>query len=127
MQRDGKNRVSPSAIDRTIGNNLRAMRIASGLSQHDVGVLLGVTYQQVQKQERGNNRISAAMLAILQSFYGVSYDRFFAGTGIGESQNAFPEQAFTDPSSLKAFYRLTRIRDPDMKQKILKIINILTA
>lgn len=53
---------SVSGLDRKVGQKLRLLRQAAGLSQADLGELVGVTYQQVQKYERGVNRISAVRL-----------------------------------------------------------------
>ena len=48
--------------DRVIGARLRGMRDAQGLSQSDLGAVLGVTFQQIQKYEKGTNRISGSRL-----------------------------------------------------------------
>ncbi len=51
-----------SQIDRAIGQRLRAYRLAAGMSQTAVGDHLGVTFQQIQKYEKGVNRLSGARL-----------------------------------------------------------------
>jgi len=51
-----------SQIDRAIGQRLRAYRLAAGMSQTAVGNRLGVTFQQIQKYEKGVNRLSGARL-----------------------------------------------------------------
>ena len=50
------------ALDQRIGARLRAARLVEGLSQQDLGSRLGVTFQQIQKYERGTNRIAASRL-----------------------------------------------------------------
>jgi transcriptional regulator with XRE-family HTH domain len=57
-----RNPRAATAIDAYIATELRARRIALGLSQADVGEKLGVSFQQVQKYESGTNRVSAARL-----------------------------------------------------------------
>ncbi len=52
----------PDPIDLAVGITLRRVRKERGLSQHQVGAEIGVTFQQMQKYENGNNRISASML-----------------------------------------------------------------
>lgn len=60
-----------------IGQNLRTIRHNAGLSQKRLGHMLGVTPQQIQKYERGVNRISADMLFILHHTLQVPYEDFF--------------------------------------------------
>lgn len=54
---------SPTTADREIGSRIRAGRVALGLTQDALAVLVGVSYQQIQKYERGANRVSAGRLA----------------------------------------------------------------
>jgi transcriptional regulator with XRE-family HTH domain len=53
----------PDPVDVYVGERVRTERIRLGLSQTELGAAIGVTFQQVQKYERGANRISASMLA----------------------------------------------------------------
>jgi transcriptional regulator with XRE-family HTH domain len=63
-RRGPKGRASPgpNPIDIHVGKRLRERRTMLGLSQQDIGRLLGVTFQQIQKNERGTNRMSASRL-----------------------------------------------------------------
>jgi transcriptional regulator with XRE-family HTH domain len=54
--------VTPDPIDALVGLRIRAMRRAAGLSQEQLGAAIGVTFQQIQKYERGRNRVSASMI-----------------------------------------------------------------
>jgi transcriptional regulator with XRE-family HTH domain len=65
-------RGGPDPIDVMVGLRLRDFRKAKGYSQSDLAVKLGVTFQQVQKYERGANRISASMLVKAAKAIGVS-------------------------------------------------------
>jgi len=53
---------SPDATDQSVGQKIRAQRIMRGLSQTELGNKLGVTFQQIQKYEKGSNRVSAGRL-----------------------------------------------------------------
>jgi len=64
-------------FDKTLGKNLKTLRMSAGMSQKELGVLLGVTFQQVQKYESGRNRLSSEGLFILKSYFDVPYDYFF--------------------------------------------------
>ena len=52
----------PDPIDVAVGLRLRTLRKAKGMSQEQLGRALGITFQQIQKYERGTNRVSASML-----------------------------------------------------------------
>ena len=56
------NRDGPDPIDVAVGARIRTRRRATGLSQTQLAEALGITFQQVQKYERGANRVSASML-----------------------------------------------------------------
>ena len=49
-------------VDRLVGNNVRMLRTLRGISQSSLGEQVGVTFQQIQKYEKGVNRVSASML-----------------------------------------------------------------
>ena len=53
---------SPNPVDKHVGSRIRARRLLVGLSQEKLGKGLGITFQQVQKYERGSNRISFSRL-----------------------------------------------------------------
>lgn len=65
-------------IDRRIGQHLRQIRQFRGLSQHDLGRAIGVSYQQIQKYEKGRSRIPASRLYALACCLGVAPGAFFS-------------------------------------------------
>ena len=64
-------------VDRYVGERLRACRLQAGLSQTDLGKAMNLSFQQVQKYERGVNRISASMLVRAAKALSVSVSDFF--------------------------------------------------
>lgn len=66
-------------VDEHVGARLRELRKAAGLSQSTLGERLGITFQQIQKYERGTNRISASKLHEAAQVLGVTIADFFAG------------------------------------------------
>ena len=68
---------TPDAVDVYVGERVRAERNRCGLSQGALGEAIGVTFQQVQKYERGANRISASMLVRIAQTLGVAAADFF--------------------------------------------------
>ena len=73
--------------DRFVGNRIRERRILMGLSQQQMAKLIGVTYQQAHKYERGINRISAGRLFEISRVLDVGVDHFFEGLGNGGPAN----------------------------------------
>jgi transcriptional regulator with XRE-family HTH domain len=69
----------PTKQDEYIGQRIREARIANGLSQTELGGLLGVSYQQVQKYEQGKNRINGARIELLISGLNRPFSYFFPG------------------------------------------------
>ena len=69
------------ATDAHIGARLREARTLSGLSQSALGDQIGLTFQQIQKYEKGANRISASRLLALSRHLGVPLSFFFDGLG----------------------------------------------
>ena len=75
-----KGKISPrraSAVDKYIGARMREQRLALGMSQERLGKELGVSFQQIQKYERGVNRVSAARLYSICKALNVSLSSMF--------------------------------------------------
>ena len=60
-----------------IGARLRALRVAAGMSQTTLGEVIGITFQQIQKYEKGKDRIAASTLQVLAAALGVHPGSFF--------------------------------------------------
>ena len=72
-------RIKEKSIDAHIGSRLRLRRLMRGISQESLGELLSVTFQQVQKYEKGTNRVSASRLYEMAQILDVPIDYFFDG------------------------------------------------
>ena len=82
-----------SAADRHVGARIRERRVMLGLSQQQLAKMIGVTYQQAHKYERGVNRISAGRLYEIAVVLGVPIAWFFDGLEDGgEPQEVSPRQ-----------------------------------
>jgi transcriptional regulator with XRE-family HTH domain len=82
-----------SLADRHVGARIRERRLMLGLSQQQLAGMIGVTYQQAHKYERGLNRISAGRLFEIGQVLGVPVAWFFEGLpGDGEPQEVSPRQ-----------------------------------
>jgi transcriptional regulator with XRE-family HTH domain len=79
MPKASINRRGPTAVDVHVGQKIRAHRIFLGMSQTELADTAGITFQQVQKYERGANRVGASRLQQFSETLGVSPFYFFEG------------------------------------------------
>jgi transcriptional regulator with XRE-family HTH domain len=70
---------APNPIDKYVGSRVRMRRLMLGLSQEKLGDKLGITFQQVQKYEKGTNRVSASRLQAICQILQVPVSFFFEG------------------------------------------------
>ncbi|WP_438646670.1 helix-turn-helix domain-containing protein [Salinarimonas soli] len=82
------NPKSISAADKAMGMRLREARLQAGLSQEKLGEALGVTFQQIQKYERGTNRIPSGRLKIISTTMNRPLSYFFGDDDDGEVTEA---------------------------------------
>ena len=91
--RDEPPRSRAQDIDRHVGARMRQRRIMLGLTQHQLAELIGVTYQQAHKYEKGINRIAAGRLSGIAQALGVEVGYFYEGMGqTPEAGAATPQQ-----------------------------------
>ncbi|MFN3815445.1 helix-turn-helix domain-containing protein [Brevundimonas sp.] len=81
----GKGDDGPHLVDRHVGRRVEARRKSLGYSQSQLGAALGLTFQQIQKYEKGANRISASKLWEIAQFFKVEIGYFFDGLTAGET------------------------------------------
>ncbi|SCB57988.1 Transcriptional regulator, contains XRE-family HTH domain [Rhizobium aethiopicum] len=74
----------PDPVDIIVGRNIRQLRAIRRVSQLELGEALGLTFQQIQKYEKGTNRVSASKLHQIAVFLNVEISALFEGTGISE-------------------------------------------
>ena len=91
----------PDPIDIAVGLRLRTLRKSKGMSQEQLGRALGITFQQIQKYERGANRISASMLVKSARALSVS------------TSSLLPEDDGPHPKSVAILTMLTQLRGVD--------------
>ena len=86
-----RERSRPQDLDRHVGARMRQRRIVLGLNQHQLAEMIGVTYQQAHKYEKGINRISAGRLYTIAQALGVDINFFFAGLSDYETVESTPQ------------------------------------
>jgi transcriptional regulator with XRE-family HTH domain len=85
-------RTRAQDTDRHVGARMRERRMMLGLTQHQMAEVIGVTYQQAHKYEKGINRIAAGRLYHIARALGVEVGYFFEGLGGNIAFKATPQQ-----------------------------------
>jgi transcriptional regulator with XRE-family HTH domain len=85
-------RARPQDIDRWVGQRMRERRVMLGLTQQQMAELIGVTYQQAHKYEKGINRIAAGRLYTIARTLGVDVSYFFEGLSDTTEFRPSPQQ-----------------------------------
>ncbi|WP_448188383.1 helix-turn-helix domain-containing protein [Azospirillum sp. sgz301742] len=117
-------------VDVFVGQRLRELRMLAGLSQSDVASALGLTFQQLQKYERGFNRVSASRLYKLAQFFRVPVSVFFDGleershaeaAGGRAEETAESEGTLRSREALMLARYFQNIRDPQVRAAIREL------
>ena len=131
----------PSPIDIHVGGRVRLRRTLLGLSQEKLGDALGLTFQQVQKYERGVNRIGASRLFDLARVLDVPIGFFFddmpdalGGTmnstrrtyGLADQQDGFDDDTLHRRETLELVRAYYRINDSAVRKRVFELIKSLT-
>jgi len=108
------------AIDSYIGKQIRLRRLDCELSQHQLASALGISYQQLQKYERGTNRISASRLYALGLVLGVDTNYFFSGMPADIAESLKPQEG-SEPLDIVA----QRTRPPHIRAAMLALVDAI--
>jgi transcriptional regulator with XRE-family HTH domain len=121
-------------IDIQVGNRVRIRRMLIGMSQERLGDLLGLTFQQVQKYEKGVNRIGAGRLFEVSRILNVPVDFFYEGVaaqlasrpGMGEPEGAPPVMEFVSSGEgLQLSLAFMKIKDAKVRKRVLDLVKSL--
>ena len=138
LEGDDKSSRRPNPIDVHVGSRVRFRRMLLGMSQEKLGEKLGLTFQQVQKYEKGINRIGASRLFDLAQVLGVSVQFFYEEAPVidGQQQPAADGSAEkVDESAIVEFLRsrdglelnraFVRISDVKARRAIVELVRSL--
>jgi len=121
---------STGSIDIEIGSRVRMRRISIGMSQEKLGDMLGLTFQQVQKYEKGMNRITVARLVEIAKILKVDIDFFFNGlkdgkAGLGFAESGAPPyvaDVMSTPEGLQLVRHFTGIKNSRIRKSIVQLV-----
>jgi transcriptional regulator with XRE-family HTH domain len=125
---------APNPIDKHVGSRVRMRRMMLGMSQEKLGDALGLTFQQVQKYEKGTNRIGASRLQQISQILQVPVAFFFEGAPViaGEFAPATGMQEAPSPAYVSDFLATSdglsltkafmRIKDAKLRRRIVDLV-----
>ena len=117
---------SSRAFDQHIAGRIRVRRLMLGMSQETLGAKLGVTFQQVQKYEKGTNRVSGGRLWEIAKFFEIPVGWFFDEMPGGEVVPNGASQMVSDVLRDAATARIAKafggIRDPGVRSRIVGLV-----
>ena len=125
----------PHPVDVHVGKQLRLRRTILGLSQEVIGNAIGVTFQQVQKYERGVNRMGASRLFDFAKYLTIPVSYFFEGLeikeklfdfkGVAEEQAPFEEEKMSSRETMEMMRAYYRITDINVRRRVFELVKSL--
>jgi len=122
---------APNPIDKHVGSRVRMRRMMLGMSQEKLGDALGLTFQQVQKYEKGSNRIGASRLQQISLILQVPVSFFFEGAppppgkvaAFGEAPSpAYVTDFLATSDGLTLVKAFTRIPNAKLRRRIVDLV-----
>ena len=127
---------APNPVDKYVGSRVRMRRIMLGMSQEKLGDALGLTFQQVQKYEKGTNRIGASRLQQISEILQVPVSFMFEGgpagptpaSGLSEAPSpAYVSDFLATSEGLALTRAFTRITDPKLRRSIVDLVEQMAS
>jgi transcriptional regulator with XRE-family HTH domain len=121
-----------NAIDRKLGQRVRSRRLEIGMSQERLAELLGVTFQQVQKYEKGVNRIAASRLHDIAAALEMPVARFFEGlaggraAGGAEASKDYADDPLATPEGAQLIALFASIKSQKVRRRVVELVRALT-
>src|SRR5262249_49788279 len=128
MKRKSRTKA-PDARDMEVGRRIRAQRLVRGLSQTDLGRSLGITFQQVQKYEKGANRVGAGRLTRIAEVLGVPVAFFFGDhASSGKTDDASEALGFLETAgAVRLVKAYAQIDDTDIRRALVDLAESIAA
>ncbi|MEQ1931514.1 MAG: helix-turn-helix transcriptional regulator [Parvularculaceae bacterium] len=123
----------PHPVDVHVGGRVRMRRMMLGLSQDKLGDALGLTFQQVQKYEKGSNRMGASRIFEIANVLEVPIQYFYddfstknGSYGFAEAEGDSFMQLLHSPEGVQLCRHFAEIRDPKVRRKVLDLVKTLS-
>jgi transcriptional regulator with XRE-family HTH domain len=113
----------PDSIDQLVSRNIRIQRLAKGLSQTELAEKLGVTFQQIQKYEKGVNRVGCGRLFKIARILGVQVTDFFDGSDAGKpTAGRSARELISEPQAYHLVEAFSEISDRRVRRSVLELV-----
>jgi transcriptional regulator with XRE-family HTH domain len=109
-------------LDAMVGAKIRMFRINRGMSQALLAEKIGVSFQQVQKYEKGANRVGASRLSQIASVLGISVGDLFESSGDLTPVSNSPIHLLAEPGALRVLKAYARTTNPRVRLSIAKLV-----
>ena len=124
---------TPNPIDKHVGSRVRMRRMMLSMSQEKLGDALGLTFQQVQKYEKGTNRIGASRLQAISNILQVPVSFFFEGaphlpghSGMGEAPSpAYVSDFLATSDGLSLTKSFMKIKSSKLRRRIVDLVELI--
>jgi transcriptional regulator with XRE-family HTH domain len=116
----------PTPADVRFGKKLRTRRLMLGLTQTELGAAINVTFQQIQKYERGRSRVSASTLEKLAGTLGVPITYFFEQNGGDDGSTAALNAFLASPAGLALFTAFQRLDSEGERRAVINLLQEMT-
>ena len=116
---------TPDPLDVRVGAKIRIFRNHRGMSQGELAGKVGVTFQQVQKYEKGTNRVGASRLSRIASVLGVSVGELFESSekkSAAAKSPKSPLRLLAERDSLRVLKAFSRTTNPRVRRAITKLL-----
>ena len=130
----------PNPVDAHVGTKVKSRRLMLGLSQEELANAIGLTFQQVQKYERGTNRISVSRLVDIGRALKISADYFLEGCGAVAQGRKYAIKGFSDTKQeplepdaltkrdvLELVRAYSKIASPQLKKQLLEMAKAMSS
>jgi transcriptional regulator with XRE-family HTH domain len=120
---------NPEPIDAVVGKHIRLRRLSKGLSQTELGKRVGVTFQQVQKYEKGVNRVGASRLLRIAETLEVPVSFFFQGADYKETESDVesPLSLIAEPQALRLVQAFSGIGNPHLRRSLVELVERIAS
>jgi transcriptional regulator with XRE-family HTH domain len=122
----GGRKRSPTAADSQVGASIRAHRLLASMSQDHLAQRLGVSFQQIQKYEKGMNRVGAGRLPLIAEIFGVPVGALFGGTASVQG-GAVPAKLMTDSASVRLLTAFADVTDKAIRRNISELVELMAS
>jgi transcriptional regulator with XRE-family HTH domain len=113
---------TPDPLDVMVGAKIRIFRTHRGMSQSDLAGKIGVAFQQVQKYEKGINRVGASRLSRIASALGISIGELFDSSEDKSAGSKSPFRLLAERDALRVLKAFSRTSDPRVRRAIAELV-----